>query len=206
MACSSLSEAIRRRLGRLCLMLLIFAMIGGCVSPLDPDTPRLRVVADDGSSRENPASWIGAVLHFSANENQQPWLHMVNTMRAEVDTGGGGTLLRFTFAATLSRPYKSGSTFLYSMLIADSLAVDGNRRSLDSDPRGGNGAMFQFAKAKDSSSVTLQELIIFSDPSTGSALLTMTRIPGERAIDGTLVASFTQNQRTQLYASITITW
>ena len=178
-----------------------------CVSPLDPDTPRRRTLLGDTTRTDDPSTrWFTAEVSFTAIDNLQQRTHAVDSASVEIDTSSGSARVRLRVATSLTPPYNPGIKMLYSFFLRDSLLADGGMHNLNGDPRLGFGALFQFAKARDSLNVTLAETLIASDPSIGSASMRLVYKPGARVIDGTMTATFTQGQRMQFTAGIVISW
>lgn len=211
MACLLRSDTAPRRAAaqRVSVLLLGLCALGvvmSCVSPLEPDTPRRRTVLGDTTNPvDTKPKWITTDVGFSATENQMTWDPVLDTVRADVDTSGGRTLLRFHVTAHLAPPYYPVKA-LYAVTVVDSLAIDNTTRDLTTDPASGSGASFQFAKGKDSLSVTPTERIVTSSPNIGVTNLVLRRSGPERIVTGVLTATFLQGTRTYFQATLRFTW
>lgn len=201
----------RRPLRALRLVIVALACVvaaSGCVSPLDPDTPRRRIVADDPIVPDTTArsGWFRATVYVAATDNGSAWQHHRDSAFAEVDTSGGRTAVRMRYTGTRLPPYSTGLKMLHRVMLAvDSIAADGAVLALDSDPRAGTGALFQIAKGLDSVTVAVTDTIIVHDPSIGSATVFLSRDQGKRSVTGSLMAAI-QNYRIALDAAIVISW
>lgn len=193
---------------RLLAVGLLLAGLAACQSPLDPDTPRRRIVTEVVPPTDSSVyhHWLPAEITFTSASNGTQWPHKRDSAWAFVDTTHGKTELRLMYAATKLPPYPGQEKFVHSFLLLDTLVADALPHSLTGNPSAGNGALLRIALGKDSITVLPVETLISGDPVGGtSATLTLYRPNKERSVRGSFVAA-AQKYRAALEGTIVISW
>lgn len=164
---------ILRNLSRSILVLLLPFVIGSCVSPTEPDTPRIRiedqppVVPPKKSERIYYKSWT-----FTVKETGSAWKHSIVDTSALIDTSVSATALWCSFRLKrFSAPQKF--PYLEEMEVRfDSVRCDGSSQMLQGDPSTGFGAKYKICTGKDSVGSPIFA-IVTANPQTSSTVLSI---------------------------------
>jgi len=207
-SCSRSDPGLSRARISLLAFLCVLAFGAGCRSPLDPDTPRRRIVNDVVPPADTTPyhTWLHAEITFSGSNSGTSWLHKKDSAWAFVDTSHGKPELRFMFAATKLTPYLTTEKFLHAFLLADTLVADGIAKTLNKPPSTGTGALFHIVYARDSANVTPVETVVSGDTASGTiSTLTLSRPNKDRIVRGTF-STYMQKYQMSLNGTVVINW
>lgn len=193
---------------RLLAVGLLLAGLAACQSPLDPDTPRRRIVTEVVPPTDSSVyhHWLPAEITFTSASNGTQWPHKRDSAWAFVDTTHGKTELRLMYAGTKLPPYTGQDKFVHSFLLADTLVANAVAHNLTGHPSTGTGVLLRIALGKDSITAMPVETLLGGDSVSGtSATLTLYRPNKERSVRGSFVAS-AQKYRTAIEGTVVISW
>ena len=162
-----------RTISRSISVLLLPFVIGSCVSPTSPDTPRIRiedeplVVPPKKSERIFYKSWT-----FTVKETGSTWKHSIVDTSAVIDTSVSAPALWCSFRLKRLLPPQR-FPYLEEMEVRfDSLRCDGSSRTLQGDPSTGFGAKFKICTGKDSTGSPILT-VVTANPQTSSTVLSI---------------------------------
>jgi hypothetical protein len=183
----------------------LLAILAGCVSPLDTDTPRLRY--DDRAiappTHRIPAKYF--VITARDVMTQTDWKVVVNAATAEIDTTVHPVAVWLN--ADVTREITSATPvlpFLYAFLFhVDSLIASNKTISFQGEPVLSGGAMLTLVAERDSSNGAPRSITLF--PNVDSNLMTLRLESGgtQNLISGVMSINL-NTHRVQVEAKLTI--
>jgi hypothetical protein len=163
------------------------AAVPGCLSPLEPDTPRLRFLLED-TLVTPPAQHhrIPCVItNIVATETGMSWACTIMDSTAEADTAAAAPAVWFRLTLQALPPFAMGQHYIASFTVrADSIPADGSLVTLGGDVLRQSGVVFYIGKAIDSSRLTIIDSVTMDPATLPLSSLSVTHQAAQRQFTG----------------------
>lgn len=169
------------------LAAVLFAATPGCVSPLEPDTPRIRHLL--GDTTLVPPAKHGRIPCVITNlvgmQHTGAWTCTFRDSTAEADTAAAAPAVWLRCSLASAPPYVMGQKCVaFFTMRVDSIPADGAAMDLFGDPATASGVRFYIGTAFDSTTLQIVDSVTADPSALAVSTLKMTHQPSKRQFTG----------------------
>ncbi len=161
--------------------LLLLVLSSGCVSPLDPDTPRRRIVADVPADPEPPGRVPATIVDIVVYENGVRWHDLTSGTTASIDTSSHAVWQRLSVHRSQTDA-QNAERVSGLILRLDSISVPREQFVVSGNPRGGTGFAIIVSFAAPNNTRRYDTLFTNSTGTLQTMLLTLAPDSARRSI------------------------